>query len=251
MDEDFTQDLIDLKDIEDIGYKFETPLASGTHFYWKVRGTNEGAPGEWSETGNFTTMAMPTAVTLVKPTNGEQDVSIRPTFEWTESQNVIYYHLQVASDDQFTNIAYESDEISIPSRRVFAGLTYATKYYWHVRATNDGAASEWSPMWEFTTVENTDITENETVADDFILYDNFPNPFSHITTIKFYIPRIENVRLALFDYLGNELITLVNKELTPGEYSYVLDSGKLPNGTYMYKLSAGSFSASKKMVLIR
>jgi hypothetical protein len=90
----------------------------------------------------------------------------------------------------------------------------------------------------------------------FLLSQNFPNPFNPTTIIQYSIPRNHKsngqlVRLVVFDILGREVYTLVNKKQTEGNYSVNFDASKLASGIYYYTLSASGFSESKKMVLLR
>ncbi|WP_337866027.1 reprolysin-like metallopeptidase [Ignavibacterium sp.] len=88
---------------------------------------------------------------------------------------------------------------------------------------------------------------------EFSLEQNYPNPFNPTTVIEFVIPSGANnfVTLKVFDMLGNEVVTLVNEYREAGVYKIEFDASNIPSGMYVYKLSAGSFSASKKMVLIK
>ncbi len=97
--------------------------------------------------------------------------------------------------------------------------------------------------------------ENET-SFNFNLEQNYPNPFNPSTAIKYQIPKVENressiVRLIVFDILGKEVSTLVNKKQSPGNYSVKYDASNLPSGTYFYQLESGSFIQTKKMLLIK
>ncbi len=88
----------------------------------------------------------------------------------------------------------------------------------------------------------------------FTLYQNYPNPFNPTTKIKFSIPasaKIQNVSLKIFDVLGREVVTLVNKEYVSGTYEVTFDASNYASGLYIYKLTAGSFTQSKKLLLIK
>ena len=92
----------------------------------------------------------------------------------------------------------------------------------------------------------------------FQLYQNYPNPFNPSTKIKFTIPLTplsfgegQGVRLVVSDILGNEIATLVNKELPAGEYEVEFDGTALTSGIYFYTLTAGNISSTKKMILMR
>ncbi|WP_337866605.1 two-component regulator propeller domain-containing protein [Ignavibacterium sp.] len=104
---------------------------------------------------------------------------------------------------------------------------------------------------------------------DFTLYQNFPNPFNPVTKIRFIIPNevrnLKNfssqtplndnplVRLKIYDVLGNEVATLINEEKPAGEYEIEFNAAKynLTSGIYFYKLTAGSFTETRKMILMK
>ncbi len=94
-------------------------------------------------------------------------------------------------------------------------------------------------------------TVNQNVPDDFYLFQNFPNPFNPSTHIKFQMPKSNYVRLIVYDLSGKEIMTLYEGELQPGEYEVDFDGSNLSSGTYIYKIEAGDFVETKKMVLLR
>ena len=89
------------------------------------------------------------------------------------------------------------------------------------------------------------------IPENFALAQNYPNPFNPATEITFSIPKAQIVTLKIFTILGAEVATLVNQPMQPGEYSVRFDAGNLPSGLYFYRLSAGSYTQTKKMTLVR
>jgi hypothetical protein len=86
---------------------------------------------------------------------------------------------------------------------------------------------------------------------DYELYQNYPNPFNPTTTIRFTIPHRSNVTLKVYDMLGKEIATLVDEDKEPGGYSVNFDASGLPSGVYFYRIRAGEFNQTKKMVLMK
>jgi hypothetical protein len=91
---------------------------------------------------------------------------------------------------------------------------------------------------------------------EFSLSQNYPNPFNPSTKIKYSIPSnvkrgTSKVTLKIYDVLGNEIATLVNEEKPAGSYEAKFDASTLPSGIYFYRLQAGSFVETKKMVLMK
>jgi PKD repeat protein len=89
------------------------------------------------------------------------------------------------------------------------------------------------------------------IPEEYSLSQNYPNPFNPVTSIGFNIPKEGFVTLIIFDITGKEVETLINEELNPGSYSVNWYASNYPSGVYFYKLSSGSFTDVKKMVLIK
>jgi CubicO group peptidase (beta-lactamase class C family) len=107
----------------------------------------------------------------------------------------------------------------------------------------------------------TGITQNkEIIPQTFQLYQNYPNPFNPVTKIKFGLPSFPPftkggpggfVTLTICDLLGREIETLVNEQLKPGTYEVAWGASTYTSGVYFYKLTAGDYTESKKMMLIK
>jgi photosystem II stability/assembly factor-like uncharacterized protein len=96
--------------------------------------------------------------------------------------------------------------------------------------------------------ESTDLKEYST---DVILSQNSPNPFNNVTSIRFGIPEVAHVRLAVYDLIGQEVVTLVDGMMGAGQHSVRFDSENLPNGVYFYRLTADTVTRTKMCVLMR
>lgn len=86
---------------------------------------------------------------------------------------------------------------------------------------------------------------------DYSLSQNFPNPFNPATIINYSIKHQGHVHLSIYNILGQEVLTLVNKSLPAGKYSASLNATNLTSGTYIYKLTSGDFLSHKKMILMK
>jgi hypothetical protein len=102
------------------------------------------------------------------------------------------------------------------------------------------------------------IRKSNILPQYFKLYDAYPNPFNPETKIKFDIPGSSislgvqlKVRLIIYDILGRELVTLINQQLKPGSYEINWDATNYPSSVYLCRLTAGSFSQAKKLVLVK
>ena len=109
-------------------------------------------------------------------------------------------------------------------------------------------------------VTNIDLdTDKDEHPTEFRLYQNYPNPFNPVTKIKYTIPKVETrhgsslyvVMLKIYDILGTEIVILVNEEKSAGEYEVEFNGSRLPSGIYFYQLKVGTYTETKKMVLIK
>ena len=87
---------------------------------------------------------------------------------------------------------------------------------------------------------------------EYSLYQNYPNPFNPTTIIRFDITKQSNVKIVVYDMLGNEVAKLVDAANLPaGSYSTDFDASNLASGIYVYKMDAGDYSLTKKMTLVK
>jgi hypothetical protein len=93
--------------------------------------------------------------------------------------------------------------------------------------------------------------ENKEIPTKFALYQNYPNPFNPSTTISYDLPVRAHVKLTVYNILGQEVATLVDKEQEPGRYNVKFDASGLPSGIYFYTLQTPYFTKTNKMVLVK
>ncbi len=89
------------------------------------------------------------------------------------------------------------------------------------------------------------------VPGSFTLLQNYPNPFNPSTTISFQVPEQCHVTLKVFDVVGREIATLVNEVEQPGTHTAQWNASRVASGVYFYRIQAGDFVASKKLLLLR
>lgn len=96
----------------------------------------------------------------------------------------------------------------------------------------------------------TNNTLNKSVTEHY-LFSNFPNPFNNLSTIKYYIPATSRVIIKIFNTLGEEIETLIDEVKPSGMYQVTWIAKDLPSGVYYYRIQAGSFVQTKKMILLK
>jgi hypothetical protein len=86
---------------------------------------------------------------------------------------------------------------------------------------------------------------------EFMLQQNYPNPFNPTTVVRYQIPGASQVRLVVYDMLGREVAVLVNGKEEAGYHTAMFDGSGLASGVYLYRLTSGSYTETRKMVLVR
>lgn len=107
--------------------------------------------------------------------------------------------------------------------------------------------------WTYTWIgdELVGVEDNPSLVNVYDLKQNFPNPFNPSTKIQYSIAEPGFVSVKVFDILGRQIANLVNKQQSAGSYTVDFDAQNLSAGVYLYKIESGSFSATKKMILVK
>ncbi|UCE17676.1 MAG: T9SS type A sorting domain-containing protein [Gemmatimonadota bacterium] len=89
------------------------------------------------------------------------------------------------------------------------------------------------------------------IPKNFVLYQNYPNPFNPITKIAFDLPKECDVDLSVYNVLGQKVETVIGRKLVAGHHEVVWNAESAPSGVYFYTITAGEFSAMRKMILMK
>jgi len=89
------------------------------------------------------------------------------------------------------------------------------------------------------------------IPEEYSLSQNYPNPFNPVTLINYGIINPGNVKISVYDIQGQNLSVIVNEVQNAGEHSVIWDASSFPSGVYFYRIESGSFTASKKMILVK
>ncbi|HWP82728.1 MAG TPA: fibronectin type III domain-containing protein [Bacteroidota bacterium] len=126
-------------------------LSRGTTYFWRVRAVNEGGESSWSTRWSFVTLPNPPlAPTLSSPSDGSINQPTTLTLTWNSSSGASFYRLQVATMSDFAAPLLDDSTLTATSRQV-SSLANNTRYFWRVKARNEGGTSNWATAWNFTT----------------------------------------------------------------------------------------------------
>jgi hypothetical protein len=180
----------------------------------------------------------------------QRDATLQPS-SWNDKERNYYHNLTNSNGDSLVELsekmlAFDTDNYSDGDYRIIVEVFDESGNF--DIDSMDVKFKNGNPV-------KTEDEEGELFA--FRLEQNYPNPFNPSTKIKFTIPVILSgversiTTLKVFDVLGNEVSTLVNEHKPAGEYEIDFDGTGLPSGIYFYKLKAGSYVQSRKMVLLK
>ena len=224
-------------------------------YYWRVRSNNGGNRSEYSEIGNF--FSSIEAAELVYP--GINDtVSVTPEFQWLPVEGSTAYRLQISTAPTFsaTRIVYDVDTITVPFHTSTL-LEAGRSHYWRVFSMTDEYEGPKSEFRRFVTEPVTSIGDESGIPKEYSLNQNYPNPFNPSTVIRFDVPEESNVRIDIFNMLGQTVEILTDEVFNSGSYDVKWNASNSVTGIYFYSISAESvvserkYSSVKKMLLIK
>lgn len=250
---DFSSIVFDESGIEST-IKDLSGLKSDMTYYWRVNASNIGGTSTWSTVWSFTAIdPSPSNVILVAPQDGAVINSDSVRFIWRLRDPFLYitkFWFEIANDSLMLDPVIDSTLTAMDTTTIVQNLISNRTYWWRVKAKTAAGWSSFSEKYKFSFVL-TGVHEISKMTEEFSLSQNYPNPFNPTTVIKYAIPKALFVELSVFDVLGQKLTVIVNARQDAGIYQVQFDCQDLPAGLYFYRLRAGEFCETKKMVIVK
>lgn len=234
---------------------FEIPLEEtelNTRYYWRVFAcSNEG----WSQPSgyfNFRTQAPNAIGTIENVRNGVIDLIADEKLSQVQGNQLIHRldkaEISLNSNNDFLALVeMVLFKVRVTILRISNQITTTTSNELNYEADGviDLIVDE-----ESRPVNNPKI-DDYLIPQNFELTQNYPNPFNPSTTIEYSIPKDASVSLKIYDVLGKEVATLVNDQKAAGTYILNWNASNFSSGIYFYRLTAGEFTETKKMFLVK
>jgi hypothetical protein len=150
-----------------------------------------------------------------------------------KSGTVVQY--SVASLDQVNFTNYQSTD------SIFIELKKGTVKKYAIASLSKMTFIDWD--------KNTFVEPLE--ANGYFLGQNYPNPFNSSTTIQYYLPKPQNIKLTISTMTGRMMVNFIQQQQSSGMHQFNWDASAIPGGIYIYKLQAGEFTETKKMILLK
>lgn len=208
----------------------------------------------WSNSGDTT------QTITVSANTSEYVANYKTQFRLSASARPTGIPVTINYGNQFHDSATVLTVSPSPLQVVFNGKTY---YFNRWMGSGTGSYTGNNPSFQVTMNNpinqiafydtiNTSITKlGSEIPSKYDLYQNYPNPFNPATNIKFDVVKNGLVKLEVYDVTGRLVNTLVNSRLEAGSYQFTLDASLLPSGVYFYKIQAGDFLQTKRMILLK
>jgi len=169
---------------------------------------------------------------------------------WNEAHNIAEIAIPKAVLLQPTYMENFSTEFVSLLLQSGAYNTVADNPWWQQSATNNDDMLGYIYTYEVPWA-GVDVERGEEIADRFVLDQNYPNPFNPSTTIRFTMAEAANVTVEVFDVLGRLRATLLDAPVMPGTHTVTFDASGFESGIYLYKVTAGSVSSIRTMMLVK
>ncbi|KAA3600444.1 MAG: T9SS C-terminal target domain-containing protein [Calditrichaeota bacterium] len=201
----------------------------------------------------------PNTFNLINPTNNDTLINLTDTieFEWNSSYDVdntnLVYDLKIFNSTYDTTISNIADT-TLSLQNTFEELS---DFHWFVEVSDGEFVVSSSDTFKFTNPMAVKLSNFENqIPDLFVLHQNYPNPFNPKTNIRFDLPENSQVKLKIYNLLGQEVRTLINEEMSAG-FKSVIWNGKnnsgnfISSGIYVYQIITDKHIKSKKMLFLK
>lgn len=189
---------------------------------------------------------------LAEPSNGDTVSGKNVSFRWTPvadiSKDPHWYEVSVTG--AFFDTTFRVNDTTAILTDVFSRFPSDT-YLWLVRARDEWNNTASVDTFTFRYDVSSDVADDGGQPLEYKLFQNYPNPFNPLTIINYQLAVSNFVSLKIYDLLGREVATLVNGELPAGSHRVSFDANGFSGGVYFYKLQAGRFTETRKMLLLK
>ena len=212
------------------------------------------------------TIPPPDKPMLVQPQNNAGGLSAPLSLQWQTTSNTSTYLVQVGDTLSFTpsvpagkrsGVVFQANVNQVVGSLASYTLppfttAHPAQFFWRVRSTGAGGTGAWSEVWRFTRAKLGTSLSDQTLPSRFFVYPNYPNPFNPTTTLVFDLPISEQVFVGIYNVQGQKVMELVSGQyFAAGTHQLQMDATTLGSGMYLYRVRAGRFEQTGKMMVLK
>jgi len=224
----------------------DTVLEELTLYRYRVLAFNDSLTSSYEKIVSVTTLSstsLPAAVSDPSPGNNALNIGADTTLMWKASINADSYDVFFGTENPPPFVINQSEATFNPG-----GLEKGTIYYWRINGINTNGTTE-GIIWNFKVEEPTSVAE--TVPDKLIFIRNYPNPFNSFTTINYELKSHCEVKLSVYNVMGENVATLVDQWQTAGKHSAIFDVCNLESSVYFFSIKTDLSEQRGKMLLMK
>ncbi|MEI6091839.1 MAG: T9SS type A sorting domain-containing protein [bacterium] len=241
---DLTKKPIAKATLDTVGFDV-TNLGKFHSYYWRLRAKNIMGISAWSNLWEFRTIdsALTRAPKCIYPKDKAVNIKANLQIDWEDLGLSDLYYLQVAKDDQFTDLIIDQE---IPDDEMFVySLEYLTQYFWRVKANNEAGWGPYSAAYTFTTQADP-ASVNEQKGE--LKAELFPNPVKGKAILSFFMENMDNISIRIESIDGKNMDRF-NYFMSAGEHKIEINTEQYPTGSYMYIIRCGNKSETGKFIV--
>ena len=234
---------------QNINIYLDTGLTPNSVYHYRVFGYNVFGNSQYSN------IAFDTAITVNSPIDNlnlliSMIIALKNAGTLNNfNANLILSNLNSAK----TNILH--NQIFLAKIRLYSFILYIRLLsYVHVLSMQQGQQLidiANNVIQELSASSKPVVINNPEIPKEFVLKNNYPNPFNPVTKIQFSIAKSTNTKISVYDILGKEVKVLLNTKLEPGSYETSFDGSNFTSGVYFYRIQTEFYTNTKKMILVK
>ena len=217
-------------------------FSEGIKYNWRVQASNIAGSSPWSDIGDFTLLYTPTNLALQITASNEI------TLTWKDNSTINDGYVIERKQSPDTSFIVLDTLKGSGNEYIDKNVEQGQSYSYRIKAYKDTLESEYSDVASLLVGVNEVSIE---IPKEYSISQNYPNPFNPTTKIKFALPQNGMTKIIIYDLLGREVQTIINNELRAGYHEINFDASNFHSGVYFYRIQAGNFIQTKKMILMK
>ena len=243
----------------DTSYTLTVPLADDFLYFWSVTAIDSSGRFIFSDTSFFLLdkQESPLIFSLLAPGDNSPVDLLRQVFSWKQSidpdpRDDVKYTLIIMSVSDTDSVVYISTGIEDTTHQVTEDIENGSYEWWVIAEDTDDKSlnTQSNEVFRLNVIVGIEAGL-ASIPEKYNLFQNYPNPFNPVTIIRYSLPKSGDISLIIYNLKGQEIAILVSAEKEAGYHKITFNASGVASGIYFYRLQAGDFVRTRKMVLLK